>query len=365
MNALRRVPSWLALAGVYLAGAAGVAHAQLGQGDLQERALPFGAGVFVQPDEAASLAIGDPWWDDAVPQPPAGDAPAAPAQEPGDDEADDADPQVQLQAQLQAQAEMLRQVVELQGLAILRRELSVVRQTCPSLEKQQRALVLQAGRQAIEKVVDDQMTAALGRRRGRQADIETAVSEALRTSVAANAAAEESAAYEAERGLRKGRAKQATVAALVADVDRDAFLDDAERETLARTLAESYRERWRPAVTSLQQGMAEFPAPPPPGVERCVEKALGKERKAEWLARREDAAKQLAQAGGMEMQMLGNGGMVQIQAQAIGGAGGAVRRVIRRRVVANGNGVEMQVEVQVGVGGGEGEGAAAAEEEKE
>ena len=360
----RRASCWkrccLAVACMASGGAIACGQIQLQLGNL----LPAVVAP-VAPDGGEGDAIGDPWWDDAAQQPKAGKPDPEPADEAGDDQADAADPQAQMQAQLRAQAEMMRSHARQQGLAILRRELSIVRQTCPSLERQQRALVLEAGRGAIEKAVDDQMAAALGRRRGRQADIETAVGEALRASVAANAAAEESAAYEAERGLRKERAKRATIAALVADVDRDAFLDDAEREGLAKALGESYRERWRQVVTALQQGMVEFGAPPPQGVDRCVERALGKERKAEWLARREESQKLLAQAGGQQIQMFGDGGMVQIQAQAFGGAGGAVRRVIRRRVVANGNGVQMQLEVQVG-GGAEAavEEDAAAEEEK-
>jgi hypothetical protein len=334
--------------------------------------------VVVAPGGDDGEAIGDPWWDEAEakrpaakkaePDEPADDEPAAEETADAVDEAadEDADPQAQMQAQLRAQAEMMRTGARQQGLAILRRELSIVRQTCPSLERQQRALVLEAGRGAIEKAVDDQMTAALGRRRGRQADVETAIGAALRASVAANAAAEESAAYEVERGLRRERAKQATIALIVADVDRDAFLDDAEREMLAKALAESYRERWRQVVTALHQGMVEVVAPPPQGVDRCVERALGKERKAEWLARREEAQKLLAQTGGQQ-----NGGMVQIQAQAefqaqaVGGAGGVVRRVIRRQVFGNANGVQMQLEVQVGGGAeAEAEEDAGVEEEK-
>lgn len=328
MNVVRRFTSWLALAGFCLVGAAGVTRGQVVLGDLQERALPFGAGVFVQPDEAASLAIGDPWWDDAAPEPPAGDVPAVPA----DDEADAADPHAQMQAQLQAQAEMLRQGIELQALAILRRELSVVRQTCPSLEKQQRALVVQAGRQAIEKLADEQMATLVGRRRGRPADMEATIGEAVRTSVAANAAAAESAAYAAERGLRQERARQATIAALVADVDRDAFLDEAERTALAAALAAAYRDRWRPAATSLEQGMTWVAPAPLPGVERCVEKALGKERKAEWLARRAEARQLLADAADTTVE----------DEMAVGG----LRRVIRRQVDGNGNRVQIRIEVQ-------------------
>jgi hypothetical protein len=314
---------------------------------LQQVFVP--AGQVFAPGGDDAEAIGDPWWDEAEAKPPA--AEQAPDAEAEGDEGDvPADAQAMLQEQLRAQAQQLAQQLRQQGLTILRRELSLVRQSCPSLEKQQRALALEAGRGAIDRAVDEQLQAAGGGRRRptKQTDLETAIRDALKASVKANATAEESAAYEAERGLRRERAKQATIAAIVADVDRDAFLDDAEREALAKGLAESYRERWRQVVRALQQGMVEVGAPPPQGVDRCVERALGKERKAEWLARREEAQKLLAQAGGQQIQMLGNGGMVQIQAQAVGGAGGAVRRVIRRQVFGNGNGVQMQVEVQVG-----------------
>lgn len=333
MNVLRRPLSWLAVAGVCLAGAVGVARGQLVLGDLQERALPFGDGVVVRPDDAENDAIGDPWWDDAAPPPPV----AASAAAPDDAETDDIDPQAEMQAQLQAQAEMLRQGLEQQGLAILRRELSVVRQTCPSLGLRQRAIVLEAGRQAIEQLVDQHMVAVIGRRRGARADIEEAINAAVRTAVAANAAAVESAAYAAERGLRQERFRQATIATLVADVDRDAFLDEPEREALAKALSGSYRDRWRQVATSLGQGPDGMPGALPAGLERCVEKALGKERQAEWLARRVEARELLAQAEG------GEDGVVVIQEQ---GVGRAVRRVIRRQAI--GNGVEMRLEVRIG-----------------
>jgi hypothetical protein len=296
--------------------------------------------AWVAEDFSGSDAIGDPWWDDAEAGPKAAD-PAKPADEAG------------------REAELMRRQYEQQGLTVLRRELSVVRQTCPSLEKQQRALVLQAGRQVIDKLVANEMDSD-GRKAGK---LTTAIGEALRASVAANAAAEEAAAYAAESGLREERAKQAVVAALVADVDRDAYLDDAEREVLGKALAESYRERWRPAVRELQQGSVDLGGAPLQGVERCVERSLGKERKAEWLARREEAHKLLAEAGGGRRVMINGDGrmMLQVEAQVInaGGAGGGVLRVIQQRVV-NGDGVEMRLEVQ---GGGAGK-PAAGEEEK-
>jgi hypothetical protein len=294
-------------------------------GDMVGR-LPF------QPAGVEGDAIGDPWWDDAAAKPEADTLTAEPAD---DGEEDAAAPQGQLEIQLRAQAEMMRNAVRQAALRVLRRDLSMVRQSCPTLEPQQRASVLQAGREAVEKAADDQGAAILARRRVRQPETE-AVSEAVRAAVAATAAAEEAAAYEAELGLRKERVKQATIAALVADVDRDAFLDDAEREALAEALAESYRESWRQAVLAWQQGRGLAGTPPATGVERCVRKALGADREAEWLTLRKEAVERLA------------------------GGGGGVGQVNWR---ADGNGVQVQFQVQVQVqGGGEAEAAAGEEE---
>jgi hypothetical protein len=339
---------------------------------LQQVVVPAGqvfapGGQVFAPGGDDAEAIGDPWWDEAEAKPPAAE-PAPDAEAEGDEGDAPADAQAMLQEQLRAQAQQLAQQLRQQGLTILRRELSLVRQSCPSLEKQQRSLVLEAGRGAIDRAVDEQLQAAGGGRRrpAKRTDLEAAIRDALKASVKANAADAELASYEAEHRLQKDRRKAAVVAALVAEVDREAYLEAAERETLAKVLTESYRDRWRPAVAALQQnGLAVPDESILPGLERCVEKALGKDRKAEWLARREEAQKLLAQAGGQQIQMLGNGGMVQIQAQAVGGAGGAVRRVIRRQVFGNGNGVQMQVEVQVGGEvEAEAEEDAAAEEEK-
>jgi hypothetical protein len=91
-------------------------------------------------------------------------------------------------------------------------------------------------------------------------------------------------------------------------------------------------------------------APAPlPGVERCVEKALGKERKAEWLARRAEARQLLADAADTTVE----------EGMAVGG----LRRVIRRQVDGNGNRVQIRIEVRrdnVELGGG-GAGPAAPE----
>jgi hypothetical protein len=315
--------AWFCLAAAWMAGGDSIASGQVMmqlQVQVNGAMLRPAAGPAFLPPEGDGVAIGDPWWDEAAPAPKAGNPDAAPAAPAGENP--------QGNREDQREAEMVRMGARQQYLTILRRELSIVRQTCPSLERQQRALVLEAGRAAVDKAVEEQITAALGRRRGRQAVIEAVIGEALQKSVVANAADGEAAAYEAERGLRQERAKQATIAALVADVDRDAFLDDAEREALTKALAEAYRERWRGALAALQNGGL-IGGNLQQGMDRCVEKALGPERKAEWLARREEAGKRFAQAGGQfqpgrpaGVRVLGGGG-VRGQLMIIQGGGQA------------------------------------------
>jgi hypothetical protein len=325
-----------------------------GQVQLQIQALVQPAVVgAVPPDDAnpQSAAIGDPWWDEAeAKRPAAGPAAGVGAQggeaehvEAGDGPADAAE---MMRQQLRAQAEEYARILRQQGLMILRRELSLVRQTCPSLERQQRSIVLEAGRGAIDSCIDEQLRAAgEGRRRpAKPIDPERAVREALAAAVKANAAETELAAYETEHRLREDRRKAAVVAALVAEVDREAYLDDAERQALAKSLNESYRERWRPAVAALEQrGMVVPDESMLPGLERCVEKALGKERKARWVAARDEARK-----------LAGPMGQMMHQAVMPAGPGGVgvvgIRRMIRRQGVVNGVEVvnEVQVEVQAG-----------------
>lgn len=212
-----------------------------------------------------SRAIGDPWWDEA-------EAAAAAAQP------KDAGDEAALEAAL---------AVRHRGLEILRRELSLVRQTCPSLENQQRAIVLEAGRGAIDKAVAEQDVARP--KSAASHDLEARIRDSLRATLKANASDAELAAYEAEQGLRQERLKKAVVAAIVADVDREAYLNDAERDALATTLGESYRERWQLAFEAMAWRGVVSNETILPGVERCVEKAVGPERKFQWLAARDEA----------------------------------------------------------------------------
>ncbi len=307
--------------------------------------------------------IGDPWWDEVEEK-----SPAAANRAPAGDEAG-------------VQSDLVTQHLRKTGLTALRRELSVVRQTCPSLEQQQRALVLAAGRGAIDsfvaEIARDNKIAKDNPVRGRPGkpgdvkpgDVAAAVEAAVRTSVSANATPDESAAYEAEQPLRRERAKQAAASVIVAAIDRDAHLDESERKSLVESLAASYRERWSWALVAMQQGRGVEASTRLQGVERCVEQALGKERTAAWRKQREES-QTLANAGRLPqpivpMQMVPNGPVnVQVKALGVGnqqqviingkqvfvgGAGGG----LEVRVEAAGGGVEIQPVPGNAAGGGE------------
>jgi hypothetical protein len=210
----------------------------------------------------------------------------------------------------------------------------------------------------IEQLAEAQSGAAFRRRRGQDSDLEKSLAAVLQDSLSAVASPAEAEAYERERGLRQERAKQATIAALVADVDRDADLEAAEREALAKVLAESYRERWRQAVT--QAGLGAMADVALQGFERCVEQALGKKRKDEWLARRDESRRLAAGGGGQGIQIIGEAGWVDVPVEVPDAAAG---RAIRRRIINDGDGLRLQIEVQAGGEGAEADDDAAADQE--
>lgn len=321
------------LAQVVVGGGIGQLQIQV-QGAAGRPAAAGEAGIDVEGD-----AIGDPWWDDAeVKRPAAADGLADP-----DDEAAGLQPNPQ---KLKLRMQVDGGEIQRQGLAVLRRELSVVRQTCPSLERQQRSVVIAAGRQAIEKGRAEHAEMLQGRRGGRPVDVATNVVDALRATVAANATADESAAYEAELALRRERSRQAAVALLVAEVDRHALLDDADREALRQAFAESYRERWQPAIRGFRQGAFFNVLASLPEINRCVEKAVGPDRTAEWLKRRGEAEK-LAAAAGRPMQQMG-AGPFQLRVEAFGDGKRQQVIVNGKQVFVGGAGGQVQVQIQAG-----------------
>ncbi|MFM8414715.1 MAG: hypothetical protein ACKOCX_08325 [Planctomycetota bacterium] len=175
--------------------------------------------------EGNAAAIGDPWWDDApgsVPEPPAADPP------PADGRA---------RARQQAQAR-LADVRRSRGTQILKRELSLVRAACPTLEPAARARILAAGREAVAGQAAGRTPLVDG--------VEHALEEALRQQ-AGSAAAD---AYRAERDARVARRRATAIAVLVEAIDRDALLDADGRAALREAFAGNWRPEWDAAVTS-------------------------------------------------------------------------------------------------------------------
>lgn len=201
----------------------------------------------------------DPWWIQ-------GDAEEAVEVPQGD-----AQPQARVQAQLR-----LAQARRTRAEATLVRELSRLREACPTLEPDDRAAILAAGR----KLVEDQ---AAGR-----APLGTGMETVLERAVEQAAGPEAAVVYAEEVASRVARQKATAIAVIVEAVDRDAQLDDDQRRAVAARLAERWRPEWAAvAATALRQRIT-F-ARLPQGVPDVVALALDPETVAAWRARAVEA----------------------------------------------------------------------------
>jgi hypothetical protein len=255
-------------------------------------------------DEGSSLfpdddfrRIGDPWWDDvakdeadgglpAVGQQPAAGVPAGANGGEGDPKLDAA---ALSREQRDALARETSRLAAVTGMMVLRRELSAVRQLRPMLDEQQRALVLLAGQKALRERLASLEEKPLPRWTNEQKlGLAATIREAIGAALAANDSDEARDAYVAEEARRDERRKRAAVDALVAEIDRELQLSGDERDRLVAGLTESYREAWRMAANSYPLGLAAGVGllQLPNGLDRSVEQILGKQRVAEWLARR-------------------------------------------------------------------------------
>jgi hypothetical protein len=225
----------------------------------------------IQVVDAARL-IGDPWWDDANPHR------AEERRPPG---------QVQVQSR-NAQ----------RGLTILRRELSLVRATCPSLAPDARGAVLTAGVQSFSKAETAKPAAAPALKvvapggvvrmqvggSVRQPDVTPVVEAAVAKAVADHATPEEAKAFAREVTARGARRREAVVAILVEAVDQTALLDEGQRQALARALDKNWQPLWerlvfqvgQPRITGRQL---------PPGVAAVVADVLGPDAFTIWQER--------------------------------------------------------------------------------
>lgn len=255
------------LVAVFSVCIAGPAQAQV-QLTIEVEAAVVGAR---EPADAAGVAdtagaIGDPWWDAAAEAVPT--TPAAAVAVPQD---------AQAQARQRAQAR-LSDVRRSRGTQILKRELSLVRAACPTLEPAARAAILGVGRQAVAGQAAGRTPLVDG--------VETAIEAALLQQAGAGPAA----AYRAEREARARRRQEAALAVLVDTIDRDALLDATGRTALAEALAAHWRPEWV-LVASLPLRQRAGGMRLPDGVAEVAATVLDEDTVTAWRQRAQEAAR--------------------------------------------------------------------------
>jgi hypothetical protein len=216
--------------------------------------------------QVGDRSIGDPWWDEAV----------APVQD------------------AEAQNPVARRDG---GMTILRRELSLVRATCPSLSRDARRSVVEAGLVGVEqgsrRVVDripvpvqQQVAPGVALRiqvngEAKQSGAVQSVENAVAKKVAEVASADESKAYRRELAARAERRRSAAIAVIIDTVDQTAMLDEDQRNKLSAALEKKWQPFWDQAA--LQPGSTS--ARLPPGVSAVVAEVLSPEDFNRWQER--------------------------------------------------------------------------------
>jgi hypothetical protein len=249
-----------------LAGASGTLHAQV-----MPAAEAVQGNVGDQVVDAAQ-SIGDPWWDDAKPDAARELRPSGQGQQPS------------------------RQTQR--AMAILRRELSLVRAACPSLSPDARAAILSAALEGVGKAAATKPVAApapqivapgavVQIQAGgslRHPDIAPVVEEAVAKAVARSARPDEAEAFSHEVAARATRRREAAVAILVEAVDQTALLDESQRQTLARALDKNWQPLWE--RLAIQAGQSRVTGRQlPPGVAAVVADVLGRDQFNTWQER--------------------------------------------------------------------------------
>lgn len=220
----------------------------------------------------AARSIGDPWWDDAI-------SDATPERRPTD-QGQPPDRQIQ------------------RAMVVLRRELSLVRASCPSLVPEARKAILTAGLEGVGKAEAAKPALAPAARivapgavvriqaggSVRHPDIAPIVEDAVAKAVARSALPDEAEAFAREVAARAARRREAAVVILVEAVDQTALLDQSQREALARALDKEWQPLWE--RLALQAGQSRVSGRSlPPGVAAVVADVLGQEAFNTWQER--------------------------------------------------------------------------------
>lgn len=254
-----RLPAGLALgpvaiaAGAALAFLPGVAAAQL-QVLIQGEELP------ARVEHQDVTTIGDPWWDEAA---PAGKPAAAAAEQAA------ADPKGRARQQAQARLAGVRRS---RGMQMLRRELSLVRASCPTLDRAARERLIEAGLAVVESQAAGRTPLVNG--------IEPTLGRLLEEVAGPSAAA----AYREEIEARSTRNQEATIAVFVAAIDAEAELPADRRDAVAEALWRAWRPEWEAAAAAAPRQLVSR-GRLPGGVVEAASAALDEETLAAWRQR--------------------------------------------------------------------------------
>lgn len=220
----------------------------------------------------AATSIGDPWWDDA-----------------NSDSASERRPTDQGQS-------LGRQTQR--AMVVLRRELSLVRASCPSLAPEARQAILTAGLEGVGKAEVAKPAAAPAARvvapgavvriqaggSVRHPDVAPIVEDAVAQAVAQSALPDEAEAFTREVAARAARRREAAVAIIVEAVDQTAVLDVSQRQALARALDKNWQPLWE--RLAIQSGQSRVNGRQlPPGVAAVVADVLGQDAFNTWQER--------------------------------------------------------------------------------
>jgi hypothetical protein len=226
----------------------------------QVQVLIQGGEVVARPANPDPASLGDPWWDEAL---PAGKPAVAAAEQAA------ADPKGRARQQAQARLAGVRRN---RGMQMLKRELSLIRASCPTLERAARTRLVEAGLAVVE-------SQAAGRTplvNGLEPELGRVLGE-----LAGSAAA---AAYREQLEARTTRKQEAAIAVLVEAIDAEAELAADQRDAVTAALWREWRPEWEAvAATALRQRVTRNRLPD--GVVDVVAAAVDEETLAAWQER--------------------------------------------------------------------------------
>jgi hypothetical protein len=182
--------------------------------------------------------------------------------------------------QVQVQARQFEQFLQ----PLLRTELEVIRQACPTLVPDARQRILEAGRQAVRTIAREwAVRQARAGGTGGAADPRSRLQELLAPVVTKHAAAAEAAAYDRELAARGQRRAEAARIAIVSVLDGPLDLTAAQREAILVDLRGQWKDSWARILSdSSRTMMINNRRPAPDFADACIVPHLDERQRDEW-----------------------------------------------------------------------------------